>query len=145
MLKAYFKEFYILTLLSITIALTLGLPTLPIVLTLFYIDSRARDKTSFNYDVKLVKAKKNFNKSNKKKVPQIMSKQYTKYLQSETWKALRHRAIHRDGYKCTNPECQSRNNLQIHHISYGGIFNMNFQLNQLKTLCRDCHDKIHNR
>jgi len=145
MLKAYFKEFYILTLLSIAIVLTSGLIALPVVLTLFYIDSRARDKTSFNHDIKLAKAKEKFNKSNKKKIPQIMAEQYTAYLQSETWKALRHRVIHRDGYKCTNPECKSRNNLQVHHTSYGGIFDMNFQLNQLQTLCRNCHDKVHNR
>ena len=48
----------------------------------------------------------------------------------------------RDGYKCTN--CGSENMLIPHHIDESGqTDNPNNAMNNLITLCRSCHIKIH--
>jgi len=66
---------------------------------------------------------------------------YYAYIQkSVCWKSKREQALKRDGYKCTN--CGNTASLQVHHITYKNLFNE--QPSDLQTLCRDCHESVHN-
>lgn len=61
-------------------------------------------------------------------------------LYGPNWPELRRMALQRDGYRCGN--CGLTTNLHVHHIvplSKGGTN----QLNNLRTLCRDCHTLLH--
>jgi hypothetical protein len=58
----------------------------------------------------------------------------------ENWNELRLVALARDDHSCGN--CASRSELHVHHIvplSKGGSNN----LSNLRTLCRNCHTKLH--
>lgn len=66
---------------------------------------------------------------------------YRQWLQSSTWKQLRALAIERDG-KCV--KCGSVKSLNVHHIEYPSNWN-DTKLNQLQTLCRDCHRAEHGK
>jgi 5-methylcytosine-specific restriction endonuclease McrA len=63
---------------------------------------------------------------------------YNEYLYSDEWKRIRNKVVESDGH-CLN--CQSKNNLQAHHIDYDNV-GMEEQ-SDLLTLCRDCHKQIH--
>ena len=76
------------------------------------------------------------------KVPKTTSKPNYNYSASypSNWNELREEAKKHDGYKCGN--CGSTTNLHVHHIvplSKGG----SNQLSNLRTLCEDCHKKLH--
>ena len=61
-------------------------------------------------------------------------------LYPENWNRLRFVVFKRDGFRCVI--CGSRHNLVCHHIipvRCGGSHN----LDNLITLCEDCHKKIH--
>ena len=58
----------------------------------------------------------------------------------ENWSEITAKVCARDGYKCGN--CGSTTNIDVHHIvplSQGGTH----ELGNLRTLCHDCHKKIH--
>jgi 5-methylcytosine-specific restriction endonuclease McrA len=58
----------------------------------------------------------------------------------ENWDEITAKVRARDGHKCGN--CGSTTNLDVHHIvpkSRGGTN----ELSNLRTLCHDCHKKIH--
>ena len=58
----------------------------------------------------------------------------------EDWSELRQAALARDNYRCGN--CGSTVGLMVHHIvplSKGGANS----LSNLRTLCEDCHKKLH--
>ena len=67
---------------------------------------------------------------------------YREYLVSPEWRALRKLALKRDSYRCQH--CgYIGDRLQVHHLSYDGIYTMNFHVDQLQTLCDRCHDMVH--
>ena len=68
-----------------------------------------------------------------------MNSDYSKYLKSQEWKKKREEVLERDGYKCQ--KCEATENLQVHHLTYKNIFNE--PLEDLQTLCADCHRKVH--
>jgi hypothetical protein len=58
----------------------------------------------------------------------------------ENWQEIRKQALQRDGYRCGN--CGATENLHVHHIvplSKGG----SNSLSNLRTLCKNCHQKLH--
>lgn len=67
---------------------------------------------------------------------------YLHYLRTETWKAKRMEVLERDGHKCTGTECRETKRLHIHHLTYKNLGNE--PLEDLITLCRNCHKKAHN-
>ena len=89
--------------------------------------------------------RESFEKSDKTKLPTILSAQYSEYLKSDRWHTLRHKIMKRDNFECV--QCWKTDNLQVHHKTYGGCFvtPMNFNPAQLITLCTSCHNYIHKR
>lgn len=66
---------------------------------------------------------------------------YQKYIESDEWKEVRNDRIFLDGYKCRM--CGSAMNLVVHHITYERV--PNEDMDDLITLCRDCHNRLHER
>lgn len=64
---------------------------------------------------------------------------YAKYIQSDEWKEKREERLFLDGYKCRF--CGSAINLTVHHVTYKNI--PNEDMTDLVSLCRTCHNKLH--
>lgn len=75
-------------------------------------------------------------------VPADMLLAYRKYLKSSEWYNLRRIALKRDSHRCVR--CGYIGNLQVHHTDYRGIYeNFNFSIDQLESVCYDCHRDVH--
>lgn len=68
---------------------------------------------------------------------------YAEYLLSEHWKFVRALALERDDNKCRL--CGIREGLQVHHSSYDNRGNEDQYLNDLITLCGNCHATFHGK
>ena len=66
---------------------------------------------------------------------------YQKYIASAKWKETRRKRIELDGYKCKL--CGSAINLCVHHLTYDHLGNEN--MDELVTLCKTCHNKLHEK
>jgi len=66
---------------------------------------------------------------------------YPEFLKSDYWKFVRNVVLKRDGNKCC--ECGSKQRLDVHHKTYKHHFAEHKNLNDLITLCRDCHKNEH--
>ena len=64
---------------------------------------------------------------------------YDDYLHSGVWKKLSSKARARDGYRCRT--CNRSGDLEVHHRRYPKYLGTE-SVNDLTTLCRDCHRKI---
>lgn len=64
---------------------------------------------------------------------------YSKYLQSDEWKAKRDKVIRRAKGICEG--CGERSVYQVHHLTYA--HKMNEFLFELVAVCRECHDRLH--
>ena len=62
---------------------------------------------------------------------------YSEYLKSEWWQQLRTKRLKFDNWRCCM--CGTGENLSVHHVTYERLGNED--LNDLITLCRDCHKK----
>lgn len=65
---------------------------------------------------------------------------YYDYLRSEEWQQKRLQVLVRDNFKCQL--CGSGKNVQAHHISYENLYT-EAELDDLVTLCKACHEKVH--
>jgi len=63
---------------------------------------------------------------------------YEDYLRSPEWRAKCDLVFERDGYRCAT--CGSEHDLEVHHKTYKHLFNE--PLEDLITLCKECHDAI---
>lgn len=71
-----------------------------------------------------------------------VSKSDSKYLQPE-WLDKRKEILLRDGYKCFL--CKATIHLQVHHKYYLKDKEIwDYPNTALMTLCKDCHEKLHN-
>ena len=75
------------------------------------------------------------------KVPSEYYKEYRKYLRSNGWKVLGRQVKKRDNHRCVR--CGYIGNLQVHHTNYNGIETMSFTVDQLESVCKECHTDIH--
>lgn len=66
---------------------------------------------------------------------------YLLHLQSDFWKNIRLRVLERDGDICQ--ECKERKATEVHHLTYERLGNE--LLEDLLSVCRSCHLKIHGR
>ena len=68
---------------------------------------------------------------------------YEDHIDSPEWRKVRKKVLERDGHRCT--VCGKNINLHVHHLSYKHLgYEMEF-MDDLTTLCRDCHGDIHDR
>ena len=67
---------------------------------------------------------------------------YYDYLHSEEWQQKRRQRLKIDGYRCQL--CGSGMNLRVHHITYEHI-HTDEEIDDLVTLCNDCHEKVHTK
>lgn len=63
------------------------------------------------------------------------------YLKSKPWQQLRQLVLQRDNYSCLM--CDNKHSLEVHHITYKHLGNE--RLDELATLCRTCHQSIHDK
>ncbi len=68
---------------------------------------------------------------------------YDEYLTSDHWKFVRGLALERDEYKCRL--CGIREGLQVHHANYDHRGQEDQYLNDLVTLCGNCHATFHGK
>ena len=77
-----------------------------------------------------------------------MAREFAKaFYRSKEWKMVRENVLRRDRYLCVMCGCVGTQ-LEVHHkihLSPSNIMNPNITLNEnnLITLCRDCHFKVH--
>lgn len=73
---------------------------------------------------------------------------YAEYLQTERWKRLSSRCKERDNYTCQfcrKHESQLSVPLNAHHTTYKYLNyeNEQYELDSLITLCKTCHERLH--
>jgi 5-methylcytosine-specific restriction endonuclease McrA len=68
---------------------------------------------------------------------------YSEYLQSPQWFEIRNVVFERDNHQCQNKKCKKETNLVVHHLRYKNKYNEMEHLEDLKTLCRECHEELH--
>lgn len=61
------------------------------------------------------------------------------YLKSDEWKSKRENTLKRDNYTCV---CCDEKATQVHHINYNNVYQEKEK--QLLSVCKDCHNLIHN-
>lgn len=66
---------------------------------------------------------------------------YKAFLKTNYWKAVRIKVFLRDSKTCQ--KCGSKKKLEAHHLTYKHHKNEMKHLEDLITLCRDCHEKEH--
>ena len=70
-------------------------------------------------------------------------KHYEHLLKDERWKLFRLRVMSERGCSCEY--CGSTETIQIHHTKYvKGRLPWEYDINDMRVLCRTCHQKIHN-
>jgi len=74
-------------------------------------------------------------------IKQPLLSNYKEYLKTKEWIEIRNRIYKRDNNKCVI--CDSKLNLNCHHISYENIYNEKDE--DLITLCNICHNNEHNK
>ena len=78
-------------------------------------------------------------------VPLSMREAYRDYLKTDEWKQLRYLTFKRDSHRCVRCGYVG-DKKQAHHTNYNGIFELQFSIDQLETVCYGdggCHDAIH--
>jgi hypothetical protein len=67
---------------------------------------------------------------------------YLAFLKTKYWKKVRAMVFNRDKKTCQ--KCGSKKKIQAHHLTYENHKNELNHLEDLITLCEDCHKKEHN-
>ena len=80
------------------------------------------------------------NKHNKPSKKELQKTWYKNYLKSDTWRTIRNTRLKFDNYKCV--KCGLRAD-EVHHLTYINVENEN--LEDLMSLCIDCHKKEHEK
>ena len=78
----------------------------------------------------------------KRRLKKVLSP-YQQYLKSSKWKKISKAVKERDNNQCV--KCQSKENLNVHHLTYDNIFNEQDYLEDLTCVCKTCHENIHKR
>ena len=100
----------------------------------------AKSKLVAKVKVKQHRAKKSKGFSFYLEANKLRGKSYKVFLKSIYWKKIKEIVLNRDGYKCL---CGDKEILHVHHSTYKNHFNEHNNLQDLQTLCADCHYKLH--
>ena len=66
-------------------------------------------------------------------------KEYQNYIRSDEWQQKRKQRLALDNHRCKN--CGGKQGLEVHHKRYDGFLNESV-VNDLITLCEDCHNRV---
>lgn len=59
------------------------------------------------------------------------------------FKAARLECFKRDKKRCQMPGCKSKKRIQAHHVErWADSYSLRFEVSNLITLCKECHDSI---
>lgn len=97
-----------------------------------------------NFKKSLKKKKIVKKKKVKKIVPKINHEKglsYPEFLKSKYWLSVRVKVLDRDGNKCVI--CHTSANLRVHHETYKHHGFEHIYLEDLTTLCKNCHSIRH--
>jgi 5-methylcytosine-specific restriction protein A len=73
-----------------------------------------------------------------------MSKERTKFQNSKEWRNIRVECFARDGYLCQICNSIGNQQLECHHIKpYAQYIDLRLSIDNLMTVCYDCHKYIH--
>lgn len=62
------------------------------------------------------------------------------------YKSARSNTLKRDKHRCQMPNCGSKQKLNVHHIQkWSAAASLRYELSNLITLCRKCHDSINGK
>lgn len=101
----------------------------------------SRKKVENTLDTARAEERRKYYQTDMTFLPNTLYDEYQSYLRSSKWRNLRKKAIKRDGHRCTH--CGYIGKLDVHHVHYAGIFEMDFSLDQLIAVCKECHADIH--
>lgn len=73
----------------------------------------------------------------------MVTEEYRRYLQSETWQKLRSKRLAIDEFRCQR--CGTPYGLQVHHLAYPDELGTEDPYVHLITLCGPCHEAIENQ
>lgn len=108
-------------------------------------DYAARELDAFRnpakYKKKIVRSVKLKLNPKSKRVPKVKQVEYSLFLKTKYWKFVKDLVLARDKGLCS--KCGSTSRLQVHHLSYVNHFAEHKNLQDLITLCRECHEKEH--
>jgi len=71
----------------------------------------------------------------------LIGKSYFDFLDSKYWKTVREMVLKIDKHQCRI--CSTKTGLQVHHDTYRNHFKEHLHLEDLLTLCGDCHKEHH--
>ena len=77
----------------------------------------------------------------KKKLPKSPKEKYKEFLKSTYWKQIKLVVLERDNYTCRG--CGTTTQLEVHHLTYKNHLSEHKNLDDLATLCRNCHELSH--
>jgi len=75
----------------------------------------------------------------KRKFKRVLYDDYYEFIKSKTWYEIRKPVLKRDKNKCVHCGAKARD---VHHKWYSRPFGKE-KLKQLESVCRDCHQTIH--
>lgn len=79
----------------------------------------------------------------KKRRKKVKKQTYEEFLKSPYWRKIRILILKRDNNSCRS--CGSSEELHIHHLTYEHHLKELDNLDDLITLCKQCHNDIHGR
>jgi 5-methylcytosine-specific restriction endonuclease McrA len=88
-----------------------------------------------------IKLKRNTSKVSLNEKKLTPKQKYKAFLKTDYWKSVRAMVFLRDSKTCQ--KCGSKKKLEAHHLTYKHHRNEIKHLEDLITLCRDCHEKEH--
>ena len=74
-------------------------------------------------------------------LPTESKESYAEFLKTKYWAKVSARVLKRDKRRCKM--CGSKKDLNVHHKTYANHFRELSHMDDLITLCRTCHKKVH--
>ena len=110
-----------------------------LVLTFTNLESNKSRMTTKQLLNKYYKKKKKSKQKVKRNRLKTFKSRYFDYLKSKKWAQIKLDLYESRGKQCE--VCESKRNVQVHHLSYKNVFNE--EPEDLILLCKNCHEKEH--
>ena len=77
----------------------------------------------------------------------MYKKEYSEYLKNPKWQKKRLEILSRDNFSCVvcGNGIDTDTQVHVHHLLYRkGCMPWEYEINDMRVLCRMCHQRIHN-